>query len=198
MVFHERYYSTLVASTNPTIPTQEDNAPQQETQGLQEQPKQAEQPATPEEQAEAEEQTTTIDPIVVDTNDQELQAIYDIIRENIPDLDRRSLSADAQQFLDIYGLEITHKLSPKTTVRDDVQVELYIYNKATQEPFTGTLPVEITLVAANQNVRVLPSTIDYAHNGTVMIRLRGSQPGPSIIGFTIDDSIFYALPVLVE
>lgn len=186
MVFHERYYSTLVASTDSTILIQEDHESQQETQEPQEQ------------LAESDEPTATIDSIVVDANDQELQAIYNIIHENIPDLDRDSLSADAKRFLDTYGFEITHKLSPKTTVRGDVQIELYMYNKATQEPFTGTLPVEITLIAANHNVRVLPSVIDYAHNGRVMIRIRGSQPGPSIVGFTIDDSIFYALPVLVE
>ncbi|USN56745.1 MAG: M23 family metallopeptidase [Candidatus Peribacteria bacterium] len=191
IVFHEKYYSTLVATTDPTVPTESHPAPETgTTEDVVEDTIDATDGAV----------TTDIESVLSDKSDQELQAIYDIIKKNIPDLDVGSLSADAQSFLDTYSIQIKHKLSPKTTVGNDVNVEFYIYNKATGKPYTGTLPVAINLVAANSNIRILPSTIDTVNssNGRVVVRLRGAYAGASIVGFTIDNTIFYALPVLVE
>lgn len=184
-MFHEKYHSTLVASTDQSTPTP---APT---------PKPASTPTKPT-PAPQKDSTTTIDPVVTNDNDPTLQEIYAIIKKNIPDLDIGSLNADAQKFFETYGVEITHKLSTKTTIDQETNIELYIYNKATKKPYTGMLPITFGIVTANTNIQALPASFDEAHNGRVVIRLRGAKHGPSIVGFTVDNTIFYALPVLVE
>lgn len=177
--FHEKYLTTLVASTKP-VPVQEPT------------PKPSPKP-TPSANI-----TALIEWIIIQKKDTKLQPLYDVIKKHVPSFDPNAVSSQAQSFLQTYGIEVTHALSPTTRVGEDTKIELYIYNKNTRQPFTWALPVSISALVANANVRTSPSSITDVHNGRVVIRISGAQRWPSVIGLAMDNSFFYALPVVVE
>jgi hypothetical protein len=200
IVFHEKYDAIIVASTiDPKVdahgsaPEDDDN----EDSAL-EQDHGHDHTDDVDTNTDIDVDAVTIDNAVDDTS-LDLDAIYDIINKYIPDLNANELSSQTKQFLDDYGIEITHTLTPTVKEGEEIKIEFHVYNKRSKAGYKGTLPVEINLIPVNTNIRARPSSItSLDDSGRAIVRISGSQRGASILVFTIEDKIFYALPVVVK
>ncbi len=136
-----------------------------------------------------------IDVVMTEKNKNDLKKIYSIIKETVPLYDMKSFSDETKKLFKDYGVRITHSLAPRTTIGKNTTVKIAIYNKKTQKPYNGTLPIKIELRPVNDRVILSSSQIA---NANKTINIRGKKKGASIVALIVENQIIYAFPVIVQ